>query len=47
MEHVGKACYMSGTKDMETHTELEKGWFTYNIITWRWNGGSGGSGELE
>ena len=46
MEHVGKACYMSGTKDMETHIELEKRWFAYNIITQRQNDGSGGLGEL-
>ena len=38
---------MSDTEGMETHTELGKGWFTYDIIAWRWNGGSGGLGELE
>ena len=41
-EQVGKACYMSDTEGRETHTGLGKGWFTYDIITWRWNSGSGG-----
>ena len=45
-EQVGKACYMSGIKNIETYTELGKGWFAYNIITWRWNGGSGGLDKL-
>ena len=45
-EQVGKASYMSGTEGMETHPRLKKGWFTYDFIAWRWNGGSDRSGEL-
>ena len=45
-EQVGEACYMSGTKGRKTPAGLGKGWFTYDIITWRWNSGSGGLGEL-